>query len=462
MKGRINRRNLLRGIACGVPVAIGLPLLESFLNSNGTAFADGEALPRRFGIFFWGNGRGVEAARWNPAKSGAEWDLSPQLEPLKDYKSYLNVVSGARIRLSNSPQGHHKGSVGILSGADFVTQPAGNAPYRSTFSGPSIDQTIARAIGSQTKFPSLEIGISQRVIKGEGTTLQFLSHNGPDNTNPPEYDPVKLFDRVFAGSGGTPPTTQDPTLIKNAAEMQRSVLDSITGDLNGLRQRVGARDRARIDQHMQNIRDVERRLTATVGPGAITQAQCSSPTRPPALAKNPAGEPLEERMKAMSELIALALACDMTRVFSVMFTGSAAGPVFHQIGLDRGNHDLSHEGEAAQDAIDASMIFTMKQLGVLLGALNSATEGDSNLLKQSAILVSSDTSDGALHSVNDHPVLVAGGGGGFLKTPGVHLATKGANTSEVLLTLVRSMGIEASEFGGGDGRVTVSCTGIEA
>jgi hypothetical protein len=167
-------------------------------------------------------------------------------------------------------------------------------------------------------------------------------------------------------------------------------------------------------------------------------------------------------MAGLSDVLALALACDATRVFTLHFSGSAAGPVFHPLGIDRGNHDLSHEGAAAQDEIDRSTTWTMEQLGVLLGRLMGAVEGDSNLLKQSAILVTSDTADGALHSVTDMPVLVAGSGGGYFKNPGVHHQQQGGNTSEVLLSLVRSMGVEATEFGGGDGHVTQSCSGIEA
>ena len=451
----IKRRTVLRGLACGVPVAIGLPILEAQLNSNGTAFAQGEPLPRRFGVFFWGNGRGVEADRWNPAQSGADWQLSPQLEPLAAYKNYLNVVSGTRVRLSNSPQGHHKGTVGILSGRDFITQEAGDAPFRSTYAGPSIDQTIAQAIGTETPFPSIEVGISERVIRGEGTTLQFLSHNGPDNANPPEYDPVELFDRIFGGvtSGGG-----DPGVVQAVTAMKKSVLDSITQDLNALRLRVGTRDKTRLDQHLQNIRDIEKRLGGAVD----LSAQCASPTAPAELPDPDEGEPLVERMQAMSDLLALALACDMTRVFTVMYSGSAAGPVFSQLGITRGNHELSHEGEAAQDEIDRSTIFTMEQLGLLLGALNSAAEGDGTLLGQSAILVSSDCSDGAAHSVNDYPILVAGGAGGFLKNPGVHQATDGENSTQVLLTLVRAMGIQATEFGADGGLVSESCVAIEA
>ena len=203
----LKRRAFLRGVAFGVPVAVGLPVLEHFLNGNGEAFADGTELPRRFGIFFWGNGRGIDAKRWNPAATGTTWEVSPQLEPLAAYKPYLNVVSGTKVKLQNSPQGHHRGSVAILSGRDFITQPANGAPYRSTFAGPSIDQTIAAVTGAMTPFKSLELGVSSKLVKGEGTTLQFISHNGPDSGNQQEYDPAKLFDRIFAGGAGMGPTS---------------------------------------------------------------------------------------------------------------------------------------------------------------------------------------------------------------------------------------------------------------
>lgn len=454
----LKRRAFLRGVACGVPVAFGLPILEHMLGENGDAFADGTDLPRRFGVFFWGNGRGIDAKRWNPATVGATWELSPQLAPLAAYKQYLNVVSGMKIKIDKSPQGHHRGSVGILSGRDFVTQPAGGAPYRSTFSGPSIDQTIATTTGAMTPFKSLEIGISQRLDKVEGTTLQFISHNGPDSGNPQEYDPVKLFNRVFAGGGTTGPS-QDPELLKKVSEMKASVLDSVLADLNGLSGRVGARDKARLEQHAENVRAIEKRLT---GAGPTLSAQCMMPTKPGALATNPDGEPFEERVLAMSGVLSLALACDLTRVFSIQFTGSASNPVFHPIGITGGNHDITHQGAAGQDQIDKSTIWTMKQFGVFLGALMAATEGDSNLLKQSAIMATSDTSDGAAHSIDDYPILIAGSAGSYFKNPGVHFRGNSDNATMVLLSLVRSMGIQATEFGADGGHVTESLKGIEA
>jgi hypothetical protein len=186
------------------------------------------------------------------------------------------------------------------------------------------------------------------------------------------------------------------------------------------------------------------------------------PTKRGERADDPEGEPFAERTSALSSVLALALACDLTRVFSIHFTGSAANPVLHPLDLTRGNHDISHDGAGGQDAIDRSTIFTMEQLGVVLGSLMAGIEGDSNLLKQSAILVSSDTSDGSAHSVKDYPILVCGSAGGFFKNPGVHHRGQGESSSQVLLSLVNSMGIPATEFGGGESHVTEACTAIHA
>ena len=143
----IPRRTFLRGsLASGLSVGIGLPLLEAMLNGHGTALAQGTALPKRFGVFFFGNGRGVEADKWRPTGAGASWTPSLELAPLMGIKDYVSVVTGMNARLANSPQGHHKGSAAILSGYDFITQPKNNAPYRSTFAKPSIDQVAAAAI----------------------------------------------------------------------------------------------------------------------------------------------------------------------------------------------------------------------------------------------------------------------------------------------------------------------------
>ncbi|HEX6242455.1 MAG TPA: DUF1552 domain-containing protein, partial [Polyangiales bacterium] len=356
-RNALSRRTFLRGsLANGLSVSLGLPLLEAMLNTHGTALAQNQPLPKRFGVFFFGNGRGVDAARWRPSATGAGFALSPQLEPLRDVKEYLSVVSGMSARQMKSPQGHHNGSVSILSGHDFVTQPKTNASYRSTFAKPSIDQLAAGVLGKSTRFKSIELGISRRVITGEGTTVQYISHNGPDNANPPETNPRALFDRLFAGVMPSTPGSTPPPIMDALTGLKKSVLDTVLEDLSALQQRVGSADKARLDQHAEGIRAIERRLIADPalgGAGAMAGAGCSVPARPADSPANLSKEPFEERMLAMSELLALAMTCDLSRVFSIQFSGSAAGPVFWPVGATRGHHDISHDGQATQATIDA-------------------------------------------------------------------------------------------------------------
>src|SRR5688572_22065332 len=151
----IKRRTVLRGLLGGTAVSFGLPTLEAMLNSSGTAYAQAGALPQRLGIFFFGNG--VRLKLWNPATTGPGWALSPALVPLMPVKDYLNVVSGMDPKIPNS-QGHHTGEVGSLSGHPLLSQPKGGAPFRSTFTAPSIDQVVAAETGKLTRFKSLEVG----------------------------------------------------------------------------------------------------------------------------------------------------------------------------------------------------------------------------------------------------------------------------------------------------------------
>jgi hypothetical protein len=450
----MQRRQFLRGsLGGGLSIAFGLPMLEAMLDTHGTRLAHGQALPKRFGVFFWGNGRGVESAKWTPTGSGAGWTPSLELAPLLDVKDYVSVVSGMTARMPNSPRGHHDGCTAILSGHDFLAQEAGGAPYRSTFSRQSIDQVAADTLATDSRFRSLEIGISSRVITGEGTTLNFVSHNGPDNANPPELSPRALFDRLFAD-----PSTTDSSRVGEALRALRgSVLDTVLDDLGALGQRVGTADRVRLEQHADGVRAVERRLASD----AQLAPQCHDLTAPNDPATQDGKEPLVERMLAMSELLALAMSCDLSRVFTIQFTGSVGYTVFWQVGLDRGHHDMSHEGAAAQAGLESSTVFTMEQFAVLLRTLRDTPDGAGNLLDSCAILGTSDHSDGSAHSTEDYPILVAGQAGGALTHPGVHYASPKEHTNRVLLTLLRSVGVNIPELGDDFAHQTDGCSAIE-
>ncbi|MCB9616031.1 MAG: DUF1552 domain-containing protein [Sandaracinus sp.] len=444
-----SRRAMLRGVMAGSAVTIALPTFDFLLNENGNAYAQGDALPKRFGIYYWGNG--VRPAQWNPSATGVGYTLSPALMPLAPVRRWVSCVSGMNIRTGNE-RGHHAGTVGILSGAPMIPQDPRGAPYASTFSAPSIDQVIASQIATGTAFRSLEIGISESVVRGEGSTLGYLSHNGPDDFNPPEYSPRALFDRVFGASFVGPDTEPviDPRL-----RLRRSVLDAVTQDAADMRRRLGAEDRRRLDQHLTGIRSLEERIAALEAmPDRPPLASCARPTTP---AESYGRDELVMRNQVMSEILAMAMACDQTRVFSNMFSGSVSGTRYPD--TSGGHHGLTHDEPGEQPMVQAITEFIMERFSDLLQALAAVPEGDGVLLDRCVILASSDTSDARAHSINDYPILVAGGGGGKLRGD-VHYRSSGENTSKVLLSCLRAMDLEMESFGRGGGQVSEACTEI--
>jgi Protein of unknown function (DUF1552) len=449
-KRSLGRRAMLRGMLGGAAVSIVLPPLEAMFDANGVAHADGSPLPKRLGIFFWGNG--VKRDRFFPKETGAGFTLSEELAPLAPVRDYVSVVSGMSIKTGNS-LGHHAGCVGILSGAPLVTTP------HPMYSAPTIDQVLASTVGFQTRFPSIEVGVSRRVGVGDGTTLTYLSHSGPDQPNPPEYDPRKLFARIFGGDFVAPDSNAPPVVDPTRA-LRRSVLDVVSADLRALQDRVGATDRQRLEQHLDHVRSLESRLQG-LAPAPLA-AMCKAPAAPTAITEPRNGEPLEARTRAMSDLLAMALACDQARAFSMLFTGGVGYAVFSEVGATMSQHQLTHDEPGAQPLVSAAVAFTMQQLAYLLSALAAVPEGDGNVLDHCAILGTTDVSEGHDHSIENFPILVMGGGTGFLKHPGVHHSAQGENTSTVLLSLLRAAGLPLTEFGQDGGRVTSSCSAIEA
>jgi Protein of unknown function (DUF1552) len=437
---RLPRRTLLRGALGGAAIGIGLPALQAMLNGSGTALASGRPLPRRLGVFFWGNG--VRHKFWVPEARGRNWMLSDELEPLAKVKRYLNVVSGMDVKTGNE-QGHHAGTVGILSGCPMVSQPHPSSAYASTFSGPSIDQVAAAAIAGTTPFRSLEVGVSRRVTENEGTTLLYLSHRGPDAPNPPEYDPRAVFQRLFGGAG---------------TALGRSVLDVVAEDARVLSVKLGTEDRQRMEQHLGDIRELERRVAAP----RPARRQC---TRPDGMVLGlREGESEHAKINAaMARVVALGLSCDLTRVFSFMFSGSVGETSYPEVGQDKAHHQLTHDEPGDQPLVHAATVFIMRQLAVLLETLAATPDGAGNLLDRSVVLASSDTADGRDHTLKDYPILVAGGGGGALRTPGIHYRSEiRENTSKVLLTVLRAAGVKLDRFGRKGGEVEDGLGAIEA
>ncbi len=417
------RRRFLRGMLGGASLAIGLPVFEAMLDRHGTALATGEALPLRFGTWYFGNGIPVET--WNPATTGADWMPSPCLTPLADatIKPYVSVVSGTDLGIGF---GDHITSRAIaLSGSTNNAYTGAQAETASSM--PSVDQLAADLLGATTTFRSVELGVSKAYTAGLGMDEFSCSFNGP-SLLPAEFSPKALFDRLFLGF--SPDTRKLDTRI--------GVLDAIKADADELRQRLGASDKARLDAHLEGIDALETRLLGE-------PPTCSVPTAPVDPVDDGTNEPLSQRSQLLCDVLAQAIACDLTRVFSVRFSQAISDVFFWEAGVNEGLHTITHDPGKRQQYTD-SVTFTMQQLAYLLTKLAAIPEGEGNVLDRCAIYCTSELADGQQHTVTDYPVVVAGLAGGALKM-GQHINKAGVRTAAVPLTLLQAIGVQTTSFG---------------
>ncbi len=443
-KIRLARRSFLRGMAGGAAVAFALPALDIMLDDHGTALADGTELPRRFGLWFFGNG--VRREFWIPDGEGKLWTPRAELQPFADADllAYLNVISGLEIKTPK--HAHHSGMTGITTGAPM--QVLGNVrdTIASTVSQPTIDVVAANYLKGKTPFQSLELGVCNFHGTDEGTTFQYLSMNGPNDPNPSERSPVKIFERLF----GTSPA--DPKFARET-QARKSALDVVQKQIRALQGSVGKNDKQRLEQHFDSIRAIETRLQLQ------GTTACAAPGMPVDPTEVSGKEPIAEKNKLVSDLLGVALACDLSRVFSVLFETCGGGTYFWQTNADDGMHSMCHAG--ANDLVHDAVVFTMSQCAYFLGVLKATPEGAGNLLDNSSILITTEHSEGDTHSQDEFPILTAGRGGGKLKS-GIHYrSTTKENTSKALLSVLRGAGLPLAELGHEAGKVSEGITAIE-
>ena len=440
----VTRRTLLRGLVGGATVTLGLPALEVFLNTHGTALAEdgpqATGFPRRFGLFFWGNG--ILPDRWIPTTTGPLWEPSEQLAPLAHLRDDVTVVTGLKVGVPNS-RPHFAGLAGILSGAPVV-----DAYGQDTFALPGVDQVIAAQLGQATRFRSLEFGAAP---------MEGVSFNGPNSRNPPEASPAALFARLF-GPGFQPPGAApiiDPTLA-----LRRSVLDAVLGDARRLSGQLGAADRVRLDRHLDAVRSLEQRL-ARLASDPPNLAACAYPPSPEADYPDLEGRPqLAEKNAVMSDIIAMALACDQTRVFMNCFSYPVTNILFD--GAPAGHHQLTHDEPDPQPEVHRIVLQCIAAYARQIEALRAIEEGAGTLLDACAVLGTSDVSLGKTHALDEFPFLVAGACGGRLQR-GVHIRSTGAeNASKAMLSLIRAVGVDAPSFGAEGGLATEGLAALEA
>jgi hypothetical protein len=440
MRRPLSRRTLLRGILGGTAVAIGLPPLEAFFNANGTAMACGGPIPKRFGLFFWGNG--VVPDRWIPAGDGEDYEMSDELAPLSPYRSKIAVVTGMEVKVPNTVP-HGSGAAGLLS-----CRPIQSTDLGDTFAGPSIDQIIAAQIGGETLYPSLQTAASDTL---------GLSYNGPNSRNPAETDPYALYERLF-GASFRPPGSDG--VVDPKIGLRRSVLDAVMGDVNALSTRVSAADRVRLEQHLDGVRQLEGRLAKLEEDPPDLDA-CAQPAAPTGSFADVDGRAqISARSRVICDMLAMALACDQTRVFGHYLTEPINNNLFP--GAPDGHHNLTHDEPSPQPIVHAITVQCVEELAYLVGALDRVPEADETLLDHCIVLGCTEVSLGRLHSLTDIPLVLAGSGCGSLRT-GFHYRSIGAeNATSVMLSIVRAMGIAMPDLGSDDAQTSSGLSAIEA
>lgn len=427
----LSRRTVLRGLlAGGASVTVGLPMLEAMLNGNGTALAGGAPIPQRFVTYFFGNG--FVLPKFVPATTGPNWELTEQLAPLGPVKDYCNVLTGFNNKCEMTIT-HHEGMT-MFNGYTFIHQ----GGLTSKAGGPTIDQVVAdtiEATGVVTPVKSVQIGISRELSYMDGgTTMHNLSHRGPDNALPPEFNPQKVWATLF----GSFTPMNDPS-----GPLRASALDAVKAQTDALKKRLGTKDIQRLDAHLEGINEIQKKIEAV--PPVCQPPMLPTETNP----ENANPEPITNVNNVMADLLAYAFECDITRVASVLLVGGAAGTVLKEAGMDFEHHLTTHDQSKANTQINTGVIYQMQRFSDFLQILKAKVDPTGgNLLDNTLVYFSSDCSEGWSHSIQKTPMIIAGKGGGYMKYPGIHYASmNGQNPSDVLLTLLQAFNPAATSVG---------------
>ena len=440
----LNRRTLLRGMLGGAGVGIGLPLLEIMTGRPNLAHAGGNA-PIRFGVFFWGGG--TAHSGWVPATTGYDWELPQCLQPFANVKSLVTLATGTRHR-SSSPGHIPARGIALSNSHDPNTSIEGVGTWRGqNHPEPSIDTIVSEAWAGETPFSSVEIGICRKGPYASNSSWKA----GGQTYNRHEPSPQVLFDRLFSMGVDD---QQDPNILGASVDMNRSMLDAVMADASDLTKTLGSADKARMEQHLDGLRAIENRLQNWTN-------ACEVPDAPQQSDFGDGGTNEQKQAKAeiMSDLLATALACDLTRVFSYEFSATQSEAVYWEVDSTAEHHTgVTHPDDEGTEH-RAIITFIMENFAYLAERLAALPEpaGGGNVLENTLILGTSEHAGAGAHDYNDHPLIMVGGAGGAINA-GLHWAdpdTGGYNAPRVCLTAIRAVGVEREAYGqvGGPGGV---------
>lgn len=438
----ISRRTVLRGTGA----ALGLPFLESMLPNQSVLAGQQKKNPVRLAWVFFPNGTNPDS--WQPETEGKDWELKDSLEPLREVKDELSVLSGlAQVNarsLGDGPGDHARSAAAFLTGAHPLKTSGANMRV-----GKSADQIAAEHYGRATRLSSIELGTEAGRAAGScdsGYACAYSNNISWRTATQPmakEVNPKLAFERLFGnGAAGSKPEAKD--LI-----FQRSILDLVAEDAKQLRNKLGGNDRQKLDEYFTSVRDVEQRIDRMTEPLPFDVSEFA-PDEEPA--------DIGEHIRLMYDMMVLAFKTDTTRIGTFMLGNEGSNKSYPMIGVNGGHHSLSHHQNDPEKVKSIAAIdkFFAEQFAYFLKKLKETPEGDGSLLDNCMIVYGGAIRDGNRHDHHDLPILLAGRGGGIV-TPGMH--TKFAEETplnNLYLTMMDAVGVDIQEFGDSTGKLKLA------
>jgi hypothetical protein len=435
----LHRRTFLRGLGTA---AIGLPFLDAMAPAFSASSAP--AAPVRMVFFYLPNGMIMDA--WNPSYEGKLGELPRSLKALEPFKEDVlqlgNLTHNTGRALLDGAGDHGRCSGSYLTGIQVKKS------LVEIKNGISFDQIVANEIGSQTRFPSLELGMDDARQAGDcdsGYSCAYtnnLAWRSESQPLPPTLDPRVLFERMFGA--GQPMTPEERV---RQSKYRRSILDFVTGDTHKLETSLGPTDRRKLDEYLSAIREVERQ---------IQRAEKDNQQIDPHMDK-PYGIPSDfsEHFKLLSNMVAIAFQADLTRIVTFMVTREGTSRPYRELGIPDGHHPLTHHRNQPELMEKVRKIdeYHVQQFAGFIEKMKASKEGDGSLLDNSMIVYGAGLSDGNAHLHEDLPTILVGRGGNYFKTGRRLVVRRETPMCNLFLTMMDRMGVHTEHFGDSTGRL---------
>jgi hypothetical protein len=437
----IPRRTVLRGLGA----SLALPLLDGMVPAL-TALQKTPAAPvRRFGVFYVPNG--MSMPYWWPKAEGPLKEMPATLKSLEAHADKVLLCGGLADEAANLVKGG-SGDHARSAGTFLTCVPFKVTAGADVFAAVSMDQVAAAELSKQTQLASLELGIESSVMLGAcdgGASCAYtntIAWRTETTPLPIENDPRAVFERLFGTTGST-----DPQARLARMKRDRSILDFVGNEIGALERVIGPQDRAKIEEYLEAVRDVERRIQ-------MAEAQNS---RELPVVEQPIGVPTDyaEHARLMMDLLALAYQTDLTRISTFMLAREVSGRAYPEIGVTDSHHPLSHhQDEAAKlERLHKINEYQFRQFAYLVSKLADMPEGDGRMLDHTLFMYGTGISDSNTHFHDDLPIALVGGKGTGIKAGRYLRQPKGTPLANLHLTVLDKLGIAVDKLGDSTGRL---------